>query len=175
MSGYCLGDESLTAFRINHASICTAVSNTPTVTNSLINFVYIKRRPAEDRDPHRASLASPSLVLLAVGGRLRSTHPSSPANRKAARTPRRPPPDSRSITLEMPSTEHGSVTVTMINRRWSSRWYAIGMGMKVLTRAHGRRRQLPGVKYRRRLSPILTAADREAPFGGVPIPGVEIP
>ena len=49
-----------------------------------------------------------------------------------------PSPAWRSITLEMSSTEHGSVTVTVINRRWSSRWYAIGMRMSVLTMAEQR-------------------------------------
>jgi hypothetical protein len=44
----------------------------------------------------------------------------------------------------MSSTEHGSVTVTVINRRWSSRWYAIGIRINALTMAELRGFQLTG-------------------------------
>jgi len=57
MSSYCRRDEPLTVFRTNHASICAAVSNTSTVTNSLINFVYIS--PSRNH-AGRARIATPT-------------------------------------------------------------------------------------------------------------------
>jgi hypothetical protein len=57
MSGYCRRDEPLGAFRTNHASICAVVSNSSTVTNSLISSVYIS--PSRN-SAGRARIAMPT-------------------------------------------------------------------------------------------------------------------